>query len=104
VTEHIETHLDRPLTIGELADLCSLSPFHFARAFRRSVGKPPHAFVTERRIAAAERLIRGTDASITQIALEVGYGAASHFARAFRQAKGVSPSGLRRRLEPHDRR
>jgi AraC family transcriptional regulator len=55
----------------------------------------PHAFVTEHRLMAArDRLLRG-DASVTAIALAVGFSNISHFRRLFRRRYGLAPAGLR---------
>lgn len=96
VTDYVEADLTRQHTVTELAALCALSPFHFARAFHKSVGRPPHAYVTSRRVGAAERMLRSTTVPVTEIALAVGFKEASHLARAFRRAVGRSPSEYRR--------
>jgi AraC family transcriptional regulator len=49
VTRYIEEHLESPLRLGELSALAHMSPFHFARLFKRSIGVPPHVFVIRRR-------------------------------------------------------
>lgn len=96
VLEYIEDDLSRNLTIEQLAGLCSLSTYHFARAFACSVGMPPHAYVTSRRIEAARKMLTETSKPVTEIALDVGYAEPSHFARVFRQANGVAPAAFRR--------
>jgi AraC family transcriptional regulator len=95
VAEYIRAHLADVITLDNLAGAVSLSPYHFARSFRATTGMTPHAFVTEHRLMVArDRLLRG-DASVTGIALSVGFSNISHFRRLFRRRYGVAPGGLR---------
>jgi len=94
VAEYIRAHLADVITLDNLAGAVSLSPYHFARSFRATTGMTPHAFVTEHRLMVArDRLLRG-DASVTGIALSVGFSNISHFRRLFRRRYGVAPAGL----------
>jgi AraC family transcriptional regulator len=95
VAEYIRAHLADVITLDNLAGSVSLSPYHFARSFRATTGMTPHAFVTEHRLMVArDRLLRG-DASVTGIALSVGFSNISHFRRLFRRRYGLAPAGLR---------
>ena len=95
VAEYIRAHLADVLTLDNLAGAVSLSPYHFARSFRVTTGMTPHAFVTEHRLMVArDRLLRG-DASVTAIALSVGFSNISHFRRLFRRRYGLAPAGQR---------
>jgi AraC family transcriptional regulator len=95
VAEYIRAHLADVITLDNLAGAVSLSPYHFARSFRATTGMTPHAFVTEHRLMVArDRLLRG-DASVTTIALSVGFSNISHFRRLFRRRYGLAPAGLR---------
>ena len=95
VAEYIRAHLADVITLDNLAGAVSLSPYHFARSFRATTGMTPHAFVTEHRLMVArDRLLLG-DASVTAIALSVGFSNISHFRRLFRRRYGLAPAGLR---------
>jgi AraC family transcriptional regulator len=95
VAEYARAHLADVITLDGLAGAVSLSPYHFARSFRATTGMTPHAFVTEHRLMVArDRLLRG-DASVTGIALSVGFSNISHFRRLFRRRYGLTPAGLR---------
>ena len=96
VTEYTRAHLASQITLDRLAAAVHLSPFHFARSFRATTGLTPHAFVTEQRLMIArDRLLR-EDASVTGVALEVGFSNISHFRRVFRRRYGLTPGELRR--------
>jgi len=100
--EYLESRFADDPSLSELAALARLSPYHFARAFAREVGLPPHAYLEGVRIQrAVERLRRGE--SIAATALSVGYADQSHFTRRFKRFVGVTPgqyvreAGLRAR-------
>lgn len=97
VLDRLHQGFAEDLTIAELAALAGLSPFHFARAFRKSIGVPPRRYLTELRLAKARRLLTETDMSVGDIAAAVGYSEPSVLARLFRQELGVTPTAYRRR-------
>jgi AraC family transcriptional regulator len=94
----MHAHLERDLSLEEIASAAYLSPFHFARLFKKLAGATPHAYLASLRAARARTLLTETDLSITEIGARVGYMSSSHFARAFRQATGISPSAYRKAL------
>jgi AraC family transcriptional regulator len=81
----------------ELASLCGLSRSYFAKAFKISLGAPPHRWVVQERIRRAAEMLERTNESISVIALSCGFADQSHFTRAFRAAVGASPAAWRRR-------
>ncbi|CAN5254186.1 hypothetical protein BH10PSE15_BH10PSE15_05260 [soil metagenome] len=91
VTDFVEAHLHEPIGLAELASVAGLSRFHFSRAFKRTTGENPHAFVERRRIARAEMLLRTGTLSIEDVAAAVGYRGAPQFRRVFREMMHVSP-------------
>ncbi len=66
--------------------------------FRASTGSPPYRYVLGRRIERAKDLLADTSLSITDVALACGFSSSAHFATAFRQAQGATPSSYRRAL------
>ena len=104
VRRHIELHLTSKLTNSGLAALVRLNEDHFARAFKASVGRPPHTYVVERRIEHAKSLLLGSHLSLCQIALAVGFADQAHLTRRFRETVGVSPASWRRRSEIEESR
>lgn len=96
--ELMHAHLDRELPLEEIASAAHLSPFHFARLFKKLTGATPHAYLARLRSERAQALLAETDFSITEVGARVGYGSSSHFAKAFRQATGLSPRAYRNAL------
>ena len=96
--ELMHARLDRELPLEELAAAAYLSPFHFARLFKKVTGASPHAYLAALRIERAQSLLANSDASITEIAARVGYSSHSHFTKAFRQSTGLTPRAFRAAL------
>lgn len=96
VAEYVDANLSGPLTLDRLAAVAMLSPYHFARSFRRTTGLAPHQFVTSRRVDRATRLLVGSGVSVDDIAVAVGMPNTSHFRRVFRRHTGLLPGQLRR--------
>jgi transcriptional regulator of acetoin/glycerol metabolism len=96
VKEYVATHLHENLDIGTLAARTGLSAHHFSRAFKASVGMPPHRYVLEQRLRKAAELLEHSEDSLSSIALAVGFADQSHFSRAFHGLMGLTPSQFRR--------
>lgn len=79
-----------PLTLAELAELCGLSHFRFLRAFTKATGLTPHAYLVQRRIHEARRLI-AAGTSLAEAAFASGFSDQSHMTRLFVRNFGVSP-------------
>lgn len=77
--------------LSDLADQANLSPFHFARLFRQSIGYSPYQYLQQLKIEAAKKRIRSGKGSLTEIAYELGFSDQAHFCNAFRRATGISP-------------
>jgi len=96
ICEYIDSHLQENIALDVLAEMAGMSVHHFARAFRQSVGMPPHGYVVHRRVERAQQLLGATDLPLSEIALVTGFSDQSHFARHFRRLTGISPSVARR--------
>ncbi|WP_426285578.1 helix-turn-helix domain-containing protein [Luteibacter sp. E-22] len=93
---YMDERLDQSFPVSAVADACGLSVNHFSRAFRRSLGKPPHRWLLDRRIERACELLRGTEMSLADIALGCGFAEQSHFTRVFTRTIGMPPGAWRR--------
>ena len=96
--ELMHTQLDQDLTLKALAAASYLSPFHFARLFKKLTGSSPHNYLAGIRAARAQLLLAETDLSVTEIGVRVGYLSGSHFTKAFRIATGATPREFRKNL------
>lgn len=95
LVDYIDNCLAEPISLGQLAGLCALSEYHFARMFRASFGLPPHQYLLARRLSHARDLLRTTGLPLGEIALACGFASASHFTNRFRQALGGTPGEYR---------
>ena len=98
VTSYIEEHLAEQISLTTLAQLVHLSPCYFCRAFKQSIGEPPHRYHNNRRIEHAKTLLANRAASVTEIALELGFSETSSLTAAFRRATGMAPTAYGRGL------
>ena len=98
VEDYLSERLAEEISVGALAEMVGLSPFHFCRVFKQTTGMSPLQFVTRERISRAQQLIRETSRSLIEIGLEVGYTNPSHFAQVFRRTTGATPTECRRAL------
>ena len=96
--ELMHAHLERELPLEEIAAAAYLSPFHFARLFKKLTGTSPHAYLGNLRVARSQSLLAETDLSISEVSARVGYSSPSHFTKAFRQATGLTPRAFRKAI------
>jgi len=92
VVDFMAANLSEDASLIVLAREAHVSPFHFARLFRRTVGIPPHQFVLRLRVQRAIGLMKARTLSLAQVAAESGFHDQSHFTRAFRAATGTTPA------------
>lgn len=93
---HIDAHLHAAPSADDMARMCGLSPSHFARKFRQSLGVSLQRFVNRRRLQTSlERLTRSSD-TLPDIALDLGFSSQSHFTRLFSELTGMTPAKYRK--------
>lgn len=98
VEEYIVNHLDHNISLKDLANEACLSPFHFARSFKLTMGVSPHQYVLSRKLELAKSLIRKETFTFMQISLMTGFSNQAHFTRAFKRATGHTPGQYRSSL------
>lgn len=92
--EYLSGHFRDPVSLGELARVAGLSPFHLTRVFRQEVGLPPHAYQNQLRVHYARSLIE-TGQPLSLAAQMAGFSDQSHLARQFRRTFAVPPGAYR---------
>lgn len=88
--DYLHAYYGSDITLGELGELAGLSPYHFLRTFRRSLGLTPHAYLIQIRIENGKRLLRAGN-SISDVSASTGFADQSHFTRHFKRILGVTP-------------
>jgi AraC-like DNA-binding protein len=95
--EGLNRAIDAPAaSLDEMAEVASLSKYHFIRSFRKATGTTPWRHVINRRMMEAKQLLSDPDYSIQQIAFHLGYNDPNYFSRAFRKEVGMSPRAFRK--------
>jgi AraC-like DNA-binding protein len=100
VREYVAAHLADRIRLGQLAALAGLSQFHFARAFKASIGVSPHTYVLRCRIGEAKRLLCHSNLPIVEIARRTGFSSAGQLSTRFRAVTGITPSRFRSLAHP----
>jgi AraC family transcriptional regulator len=96
VVEYVEGHLDAGPSLEQMAAVARLSPYHFARQFKRATGLAPHQYVILRRVEQAKHLLQvGTDLSLAEVAAYAGFSDQSQFTHHFKRLVGVTPGQFR---------
>lgn len=90
VRSRIDDAPAQPHPLSELAALSGLSRFQTVRQFARLTGLTPHAYVIQRRLDAARRLIRN-GSQLADAAIEAGFSDQSHMHRIFVARHGFTP-------------
>jgi AraC-like DNA-binding protein len=96
VKKTIDDNLAEPISVSMLSTVAGLSRSYFSHAFRRSLGRSPHAHIVRLRIDRAMTLMRDSDVPLSEIALAVGFSDQAHFSNTFRRATGMTPTQWRK--------
>ncbi len=91
----IERHLAEPVSRAGLARIAGLSPSRFHDLFLAVLGKPPMAYLAQRRMGRAQQLLMSGTEPVQVVAGAVGFPDPFHFSRVFRRLVGQSPSTYR---------
>jgi AraC-like DNA-binding protein len=94
----IAVHFREPLTVARVAEAAHLSPGHAMTVFRRVVGTTVGAYLTQCRVAEAQRLLVTTSATTLEVGSLAGFSSQSAFYEAFRSVCGEAPGGYRTRV------
>jgi AraC family transcriptional regulator len=95
VFDYIHANLERNIQLADLAGLLGISQFHFGHLFKKSIGISPYQYLLQQRIERVKQLLKQTDRSIMDVALECGFNSHSHLGKQFRQLTGMTPKRYR---------
>jgi AraC family transcriptional regulator len=96
VVDYVQEKLcDSSLSLADLARIAGVSPYHFAREFKKSMGMPPHQYIIQQRVELAQRLLREGSETVAAIAVSVGFSDQSHLCQHFKRTIGVTPTEFR---------
>ena len=95
VLDYINDHLHQDIKLADLAALLSMSQFHFSHLFKQTIGTSPYQYLLQQRIERAKQLLKHTDQSVMDIALECEFNNHSHLSKQFRQFTGMTPKVYR---------
>ena len=91
ILEYIDTHSSERLEVAQLADLCHMSYSNFARLFRENYGRSCKEYIQYIRLNKAQDLLLNSDFDLDYIAQETGFFDCSHFIKAYKNLRGITP-------------
>lgn len=97
-TDLMISRLEKDISLSDVSGACGLSPNYFARAFKQSVGMPPHRWLLLQRVLQAKSLLRDANRPLSDIAAACGFADQSHFTRVFTSIVGASPGAWRKQV------
>jgi AraC family transcriptional regulator len=96
--DYIQAHLDEKLSLESIALELNLSVHYFCELFTQSTGIPPYKYVLQQRVDRAQQLLKNSQKSLSEIALDCGFADQSHLSRHFTKLTRISPKKYRDRL------
>lgn len=98
VLDYIHTHLEQDISLKKLANIAGVSKYYFIKLFKRSMGTTPHQYLIQQRVEQAKRLLKQSNLSINEIALQCGFTGQSHLTKTFQDAVGATPKAYRQQM------
>lgn len=99
ILRFINHHFHEELSLPRLAAAFYISPYHLSRTFKKVTGFAFTEYLNSVRTKEAERMLRETNQSVTEIATHVGFDSLTHFGRVFKAITGLAPLQYRKRLK-----
>ena len=93
--EYIDENIHENITLDKIAFICNLSQCYFSRLFKKETGLNFVAYLNEKKIAKAKQLLKNTDSTINNIAIDLGFDDCGYFIRLFKKLEGITPKKYR---------
>jgi len=90
--EYIKTHFGKDISLDDVSREVNISPYYFSKLFKEETGENFIEYVTAIRMEKAKELLAGSDKSMKEIGLDVGYADPNYFSRIFKKNMGVTPT------------
>lgn len=100
LAQFISEHYQEPLQLKTIAEAADLNTSYASTLFKSTFSMTMLAYLTQHRIAHAQRLLVTTDQSVLEIAYDAGFGSSSQFYAAFVNACGITPLAYRKQVNP----
>ena len=94
--QFIEQHYASPIALSDICATVNLSATYFHTLFTRACGITPHEYLTERRVAAAKKLLWSSDIAIADVAEQTGFANQQYFSKVFKSQVGIAPGAYRK--------
>ena len=98
VKDYISGNLKNEVRLSQIAEITHLNPDYTTRVFKRETGMTIREYLLKKRMERARRLLQTTEASVSEVSLEVGYDNFSYFIRMFKARYGETPKQFRQRI------
>ena len=95
--ELLEHQPSQPWRLADLAQMAGVSAHHLVECFTKEVGVSPHRYLLGVRVRLAQEMLSGSDLSVTEIALELGFSSGQHFATTFKRLTGETAQSYRQK-------
>lgn len=98
VLDYIDEHIQRTISIDELADLIFLSKDHLIRLFKKHMNDTPVKYMNQKKIEKAQLMMLIDNSSIQELSFKLGFENISYFNRLFKKMTGETPTSYKRRI------
>ncbi|MEN9565933.1 MAG: hypothetical protein RLZZ69_1129 [Cyanobacteriota bacterium] len=95
VLDYIAVNYSHNILLEDMAAKADLSPSHFSRLFKQTIGQSPYQFLTSYRIEQAKKMLDNSNAVMVDIAINCGFSDQAHFSRVFKKIVGLTPKQYR---------
>jgi len=96
VLQYLDEHLDEEIRLEDLSSRLFISPVHFSKKFKQTVGTTFSEFINRKRILKSKELLKGTDSPVQEVAESCGFQSMPYFHRTFKKLVGGTPANYRK--------